>query len=99
MLIYRLNTKVMAFTGKHPVRSKIEIYDAPIEQVNHLGCTISIFENKDLETKLRKFNHISGTIRRVLGKNTRKETQIKCYKDMAVPTLTYSTETWTSTKK
>jgi hypothetical protein len=53
----------MAFTGKHSVRSKIVIYDTPIEQVNHfnyLGCTISIFENKDLETKLRKFNHICG---------------------------------------
>jgi hypothetical protein len=43
-------TKEMAFTGKHPVRSKIVIYDTPIEQVNHFnykGCTIYIFENKD----------------------------------------------------
>jgi hypothetical protein len=70
-------TKVMAFTGKHPVRSKIVIYDTRIEQINHfnyLGCTISIFENEDLETKLRKLNHICGTIRRVLNKKTRKET-------------------------
>jgi hypothetical protein len=73
----------------------------PIEQVNHfnyLGCTISIFENKDLETKLRKCNHICGMIRRVLNKKTRKETQITFYKVMAVPTLTYSSETWALTK-
>jgi hypothetical protein len=92
----------MAFTGKHPVRSKILIYDTPIEQVNrfnYLGCTISIFENKDLETKLRKFNHPSGTIRRELNKKTWKERQIKFYKVMAVPTLTYNSETWTLTKK
>jgi hypothetical protein len=39
-------TKLIAFTGKHPVRSKIVIYDTPIEQVNHfnyVGCTISVF--------------------------------------------------------
>jgi hypothetical protein len=47
----------------------------------------------------RKFNHICETIRRVLNKKTRKETQIKFYKVMAIPTLTYSSETWTLTKK
>jgi predicted DNA-binding protein (UPF0278 family) len=95
-------TKVMAFTGKHTVRSKIIIYDTLIEQVNHfnyVGCNTSIFDNKDLETKLRKFNHTCGTIRRILNKKTRKETQIKFYKVMAIPTLTYSSETWTLTKK
>jgi hypothetical protein len=87
----------MAFTGKHPSRSKIVIYDTPIGQVNHfnyLGCTISVSENKDLETKLRKFNHICGTIRRVLN----EKTQITFYKVTAIPALTYSSEIWTLTK-
>jgi hypothetical protein len=92
----------MAFTGKHPVRSEIVIYDTSVEQENYfiyLGCTISVFWNKDLETKLRKCNHICGMTRRVLNKKTRKETQFKFYKVMAIPTLTYSSETWTLTQK
>jgi hypothetical protein len=82
-------------------KSDLVIYDTPTERVNHfnyLGCTISIFENKDLETKLRKFNRTCGTIRRALNKKTWKETQIKFYKFMAIPRLTYSSETWTLTK-
>jgi hypothetical protein len=38
------------------------------------------------------------TIRRVLNKKIRKETQIQFYKVMAIPRLTYSSETWTLTK-
>jgi hypothetical protein len=40
-----------------------------------------------------------GTIRRTLNKKTRKDTQIKFYKAMAVPTFTYGLEIWTLTKK
>jgi hypothetical protein len=36
---------------------------------------------------------------RVLNKKTGKETQIEFYKVMVIPTLTYSSETWTLTKK
>jgi hypothetical protein len=36
---------------------------------------------------------------RTLNKNTRKETQIKFYKAMALPTLTYGSEIWTITTK
>jgi hypothetical protein len=34
-----------------------------------------------------------------LNKKTKKETQIKVHKTTAIPTLTYSSETWTMTKE
>jgi hypothetical protein len=40
-----------------------------------------------------------GTISRTLNKKTRKDTQIKLYKAMAVPTFAYGSEIWTLTKK
>jgi hypothetical protein len=60
-----------------PCKIKMVIYDKAIEQVNcfsYLGCTISVFENKDLKTKLSKLNHICRMIRAVLNRNIRKET-------------------------
>jgi hypothetical protein len=52
-----------------------------------------------LERKLSKFNHICRTIRIILNKKIRKETQFKFYKTMYVPAVTYSSETWTLTKR
>jgi sorting nexin-29 len=40
-----------------------------------------------------------GTTRTTLNKKTRKDTQIRFYKAMAVPTFTYGSEIWTKTKK
>jgi hypothetical protein len=67
---------------------KMVVYDKATEQVNssnYLGHTISIFENKDLKTKLSKLNHICGMIRRVLNKNIRKETEF--YKTLGYPNI------------
>jgi cyclopropane fatty-acyl-phospholipid synthase-like methyltransferase len=54
---------------------------------------------KYLETKLHKFSHIYGAIRTASNKKIRKEIQIKFYKTVATPTLTYSSKTWTLKKK
>ena len=47
-------TKVMAFKGKHLVRSKIEI-DGPIldqvRQLNYLGCKLSLDGEPDFDKK------------------------------------------------
>jgi hypothetical protein len=78
------------------------VYYKNTEQVNYfnyLGCIISIFENKDLETKVSKFNHICGSIRTVLDKKIRKDIRIKFDKTVAIPALIYSSETWISAKK
>jgi hypothetical protein len=45
------------------------------------------------------FNQMCSTIRRTLNYRTRKDTQIKFYKAMAVPILTYGSEISTITKK
>ena len=47
-------TKVMAFKGKHSVRSKIEIDRSILEQVkqfNYLGCKLSLDGEPDFDKK------------------------------------------------
>jgi hypothetical protein len=89
-------SKVMAFEGKHPRRSKIVIDNKIIEQVSHfnyLGCDVSYNYDADLQIKLNKFQYMSGTIKRTITNKTRKDTQLKFYKVMAVATLLYGCET------
>ena len=55
-------TKIMAFKGKHLVRSKIEIDRSILEQVrqfNYLGCELSL----DGEPDFDKIKQISRNIR------------------------------------
>ena len=95
-------TKVMAFQGKYPVRSKIIVNNKPIEQVSnftYLGCDTSYNYDNDMENKINKFQAICGTINRTLNNKTRKDTRIKFYKTMAVPVLMYGSESWINTKK
>jgi hypothetical protein len=49
--------------------------------------------------KLSKFQNICGVIARTLKNKTRKETNLKFYKIMAVPVLLYGSETWTLRKR
>ncbi|KAJ4447044.1 hypothetical protein ANN_09033 [Periplaneta americana] len=82
--------------------SKIIVNGNILEQVSHfnyLGCDISFNYEKDIEKKVNRFQMICGTIGRTLGRKARKETQMKFYKVMAVPTLIYGSESWTTTKK
>jgi len=70
--------KIMAFKGKHLVRSKIEIDGSILEQVrqfNYLGCELSLDGEPDFDKKkINRFQRICGTIRKHL-KKTRTDTQ------------------------
>jgi hypothetical protein len=74
-------TKIMAFQGKYPNRSKIISNNKSIiEQVsnfNYLGCNVKYKYDEDLNDKLSKFQKIYGVIARTLKKKTRKETNLK----------------------
>ena len=101
MKISTKKTKVIAFRGKEQVRCKIVINNETVEQVKSfkfLGCTLGMFEEDDIKTKIEKFNFINGTIRRTLKNKVRKETMLKFYKVMSLPTITYGSETWTINK-
>jgi hypothetical protein len=85
------NTKAMAMKGNTNVRTKIVINNNINERANsfnYLGYTIIVTNNTDLEIKMNRFNQICSTIR-TMNNKTRKETQIKFYKAMAISGLTY----------
>ena len=94
-------TKIMAFKGKHLVRSKIEIDGSIFEKVrqfHYLGCEVSLDDEPDFDKKINRFQGICGTIRKHL-KKTRTVTQMKFYKVVARPSLLYGSETWVTTKR
>lgn len=98
MSISAEKTKVMAFQGTNHKRCKIVIDNKSIEQVNnfnYLGFNVSYCQKNDINMKLNRFYNMCGTIRRTLKNKTLKSTQLKFYKTMAVPTLTYACENWT----
>ncbi|XP_039280957.1 uncharacterized protein LOC120350635 [Nilaparvata lugens] len=102
MIIALQKSKVMAFKGKWPVRSKIVLENQILEQVkcfNYLACRISFDREDDVSEKLTKFSAVCGAIRRTIGKKTRQATQMKFYRLMAVPIIAYGSEAWVSMKK
>ena len=61
-------TKSMAFKGRDPVRTKIELDNKIIEQVNffnYLGNIISYKGELDIDNKLNKFLKITGILNNV----------------------------------
>ena len=83
-------TKIMAFKGKWPVRSKIVLNNCILEQVSkfkYLGCTLTYNKGVDIQEKIGKFQSICGTIHRSLKQRVQRETELKFYKTMAVPIL------------
>lgn len=98
MKISTQKTKTMAFRGKEAVRSKIVINRKIIEQVssfNYLGVNMSYNGETDVHEKIKRFLKVTGLINRTLNANkTRRETRLKVYNTLAVPMLTYGSETW-----
>lgn len=96
-------TKTMAFKGRDPIRSKIVINNNTIEQINtfnYLGCSISYQDEKDITSKTMKFLKITGIINKVLKPSqVQKQTRLKIYNTLAIPTLLYGCETWAIKKK
>lgn len=102
MKISLIKTKVMAFIGKEPIRTKIIINNRCIEQVSHfnyLGSDVGYDKDYDVDNKICKFQRVCGTINRTFRNKIRNETKLKFYKVMAVPMLAYGSETWTLNKK
>jgi hypothetical protein len=65
MSISTEKTKIMAFLGKGPVRSKICMNNKTLEQVNtfnYLGCILSYEGEKDMPSKISKFVKTIGVI-------------------------------------
>jgi hypothetical protein len=83
---------------KHTVRCKIVVDNKTIEQVSsfkYLGNNVSYCLKEDINIKLNTFQRMCRTIRRTLRQLTLQSTQLKCYKIMAVPMLSYASGNWT----
>jgi hypothetical protein len=91
----------MAFKGKLNIRSKIVLENTTLEQVqqfNNLGCETSFIQERDVNNKIQKLQMVCGTISRTLKNKTCKDTLMKFYKTMAVPILSYGSESWVTSK-
>jgi hypothetical protein len=69
------------------------------EQVNtfsYLRCTLSYKQEKGVTNKLTKFLKITGIINQVLKPSkVQKQTRLRTYNTLAIPTLLYISEAWT----
>jgi len=78
----------------------IFINDETLEQVNqftYLGCSISYQFSNAVESKMAKFLQLIGSIKRTIFTKVRKETILKIYGTLIVPTFLYGSENWTLT--
>jgi hypothetical protein len=85
----------MAFKGKLNICSKIVLENTTLEQVeqfNYLGCKTSFIQERDVNNKIQKFQMVCGTISRTLKNKICKDTLMKFCKTMAVPILSYGSE-------
>lgn len=91
-------TKIMAFEGTNPIRSKIVVENVILEQINsfpYLGCNISYEGENDVSRKINKFLQILGLLNHTLKPSlVQKHSRIKLYKTLALPTLLYGSEIW-----
>jgi len=93
-------TKVFGFVGADHLKIKIIIKDEALEQVSqftYLCCSISYQFSNDLESKLAKFLQLIGTIKRTIFRKVRKETILKIYNTLVLPTFLYWSENLTLT--
>ena len=92
-------TKYMAFEGRDPLRTKIVIDNKIIEKVNsfnYLGNMISYEKELGIDNKLHNYLKITGILNNVFKPlKTLKKTRIKLYNTLALPVLSYGSETWT----
>ena len=59
-----------------------------------LGCRISYQFSNDVEFELAKFLQLIGTINRTIFRKVRKETVLKIYNTLVLPTFLYGSENW-----
>ena len=92
--------KVFGFVGTDHIRTKIIINNETPEQVSHftyLGCSISYQFSNDVEFKLAKCLQLIGTIKRTTFKKVGRQTILKIYNTLVLPTFLYGSENWTLT--
>ena len=80
--------------GDH-LRTKIIINDETLEQVNqftYLGCSVSYQFSNDAKSKLKKFLHLIGTIKRTIFRKVRMENILKIRNTLILPTFLYGSE-------
>jgi hypothetical protein len=85
-------TKVFDFAGTDHLRAKIIINGETLDQVSqftYLGCSISYQFSNDVEFKLAKFLKLIGTIKKTIFRKLRKETILKLYNTLVLPTFLY----------
>jgi hypothetical protein len=85
-------TKVLALRGKDPVRIRIVINERILDQVlnfNYLGYNMGLNREMDINVKLQRFQQICGTIKRTFAGKVRKETLLRFYEIIQIPTLLY----------
>ena len=88
-------TKLVAFKGQDPVRSKIVIDNKIIEQVNsfkYLGTLITYEKKVDIDNILNEYLKITGIIKNMFRP---QKTRIKLYNTLDLPAVLYGSENWT----
>jgi hypothetical protein len=83
-------TKVFGFIGTDHLGKKIILNDETLEQVNqftYLVCSVFYQFSHDAKSKLGKFLHLIGTIKRTIFRKVRTETILKIYKTLILPTF------------
>jgi len=92
-------TKLMALTGRDPVRSKIVIDNKITEQVNsfnYLRNLLSYEKKIDTDSKLNKYLKIAGIINSMFRpQKTLKKTRIELHSTLAFPALSHGSGNWT----
>jgi len=86
---------IFGFVGTDQLRTKIIINVETLEQVSqftYLVCSISYQFSNDVESELAKFLQLMGTIKRTIFKKVRKETILKIYNTLVLPTFLYGSE-------
>jgi hypothetical protein len=89
--VYTLQNTAIKYTVNNYIIERVNIF-------NYLGHTITVTNSRDSEIKMIRLNEVCNTVRRTLSDKKRKQTQIKFYNAVAVPTLTYRSDMWTITK-
>jgi hypothetical protein len=92
-------TRVMAFRGMEPIRSKICINNNTLKQqntFNYLGYNISYEGEKDLNINAANFAKVLGIINQIFKPSlVSRHTRIRIYKTLARPVLSHGSEAWT----
>jgi hypothetical protein len=92
-------TRVMAFRGMEPIRSKICINNKTLKQQNTFNCleyNIYYEGEKDLNITAANFVKVLGIINQIFKLSlVSRHTRIHIYKTLARPVLSYGSKAWT----